>query len=155
MAKIFETSEEFIELINQEVQASGLQPICNVKVLSISKQKEVIKVAKTSPTTAFQTHNDILITLFEEVMDRLPKDIQQRLVETALSNVWYDSDKDKLNVETNPLVQVFNMRKKYPNIVDDLEAAHLAIKQLEEEEKERKAAEREAKKASKHNNITE
>lgn len=153
MAKIFETSEEFQELINEEFNASGLKTMINLKVLSISKQKEIIKVMKTSPTTAFQTHNDVLITLFEEALERLPKDVQHRLVETALSSIWYDSDKDKLNVESNPLIQVFNMRKKYPTIVDDLEAAYLAIKQLEDEEKERKAAEREAKKARKNNTV--
>lgn len=148
MAKLFDTTEEYAELIHDQFDKTGLGPMgINLKVLSISKQKEIIKVSKTSATTAFLTHNDIQVTLFEEAFERLPEDMRIRLVETALSNVWYDSDKDKLNVETNPFVQIFNMRRKYPTIVDDLEAAHLAIKQLEDEEKERKAAEKENKKA--------
>lgn len=147
MAKLFETTEDYVELIHDQFDKTGLGPMgINLKVLSISKQKELIKVSKTSATTAFLTHNDIQLTLYEEAFERLPKDMQIRLVETALSNVWYDSDKDKLNVETNPFIQIFNMRKKYPTIVDDLETAHLTIKQLEDEEKERKAAEKEDKK---------
>ena len=150
MAKLFETTEDYAELIHNEFDKTGLGPMgINLKVLSISKQKELIKVSKTSATTAFLTHNDIQVTLFEEAFERLPKDMQIRLIETALSNVWYDSDKDKLNVETNPFVQIFNMRKKYPSIVDDMETAYLTIKQMEDEEKERKAAEKESKKAKK------
>ena len=41
------------------------------------------------------------------------------------------------------------MSKKYHNYVNDLEAVSLAIEQIAEEAKERKIAEREAKKASK------
>lgn len=151
MAKLFETSEEFVDLIHEKFSDTGLDTIgINLKVLSISKQREMVKVSKTSATTAFLTHKDLQITLYEEAFEKLPKDAQERLIETALSNVWYDNDKDKLNVESNPLVQIFSMRKKYPHIVDDLEAAHLTIQQMEDEEKERKAAEKEAKKAAKN-----
>lgn len=150
MAKLFETSEEFVELIHQKFNESGLSSYgINLKVLSITKQKEIIKISRTSATTAFLTKKDIQITLFEEPFDRLPKDMQERLIETTLSNVWYDTEKDKLMVENNPFVQLFSMRKKYPTILDDFETAHLTIQQLEDEEKERKAAEKELKKRSK------
>lgn len=150
MAKFFETSDEYVELIEKKFDETGLGPMgINLKVLSISKQPFVLKIKKSSPEASFLLKNDIQIILYEEAFERLPKDMQERLVEVCLSNAWYDSDKDKLNVETNPFVQIFQMRRKYPHIVDDLEAAHLAIKQLEDEEKERKAAERENKKAKK------
>lgn len=150
MAKIFETSEDIVEMINDKFEETGLAAIgINLKVLSVSKQKEVLKIQKTSPTTAFLTKKDLQIMVYEPAFDRLSTEIQERLIETLLSNVWFDSEKDKLNIETNPFVQIFNMRKKYPNIVDYLEASFLVIKQLEDEEKERKQAEKEAKKASK------
>ncbi len=146
MAKIFETHEELAELIHNKFDETGLNALgINLKVLSTTKQKDMIKLSRTSATTAFLTHKDLQLIVFEEAFDRLPIDMQERLVETAFSNVWFDNEKDKLNVETNPFVQIFNMRKKYPNIIDDMETAHLTIKQLEDEEKERKAAEREAK----------
>lgn len=150
MAKIFETSEDIAQMIYDKFDETGLGSMgITIKVLSTTKQKDVLKVSKTSPTTAFMTHKDIQVMAFEEALDRLPHDMQERLVETVLSNVWYDSDKDKLIVETNPFTQIFNMRKKYPCVVDDLEASYLAIKQMEEEEKERKQAEKNAKKAKK------
>ena len=147
MAKLFETNEELVDLIHRKFEETGLGAMgVKLKVLSITKQKEIIKISKTSATTAFLTHKDIQITVFEEPFERLSIDMKERIIETALSNVWYDSEKDKLNVETNPFVQLYSMRKKYPMILDDFETAHLTIQQLEEEEKERKAAEKEAKK---------
>lgn len=153
MAKIFETHEDLVEMVHNKFDETGLSAVgINLKVLSTTKQKDIIKLSRTSATTAFLTHKDIQMVIFEEAFDRLPVDMQERLIETALSNVWFDSEKDKLNVETNPFVQIFNMRKKYPSIVDDLETAHLAIKQLEDEEKEHKMAEKEAKKAARNAN---
>ena len=149
MAKIFETSEDIAQMIYDKFDETGLGSMgITIKVLSTTKQKDILKVSKTSPTTAFMTHKDIQVMVFEEALDRLPHDMQERLVETVLSNVWFDSDKDKLNVESNPFIQIFNMRKKYPCIVDDLETSYLTIKQLEDEEKEKKQAEKEAKKSN-------
>ena len=153
MAKIFETNEDLLNLFMSKYDETGLLALgINLKVLSTTKQKEMIKVSRTSATTAFLTHQDLQVVVFEEAFERLPIDMQERLIETSLSNVWFDSEKDKLNVETNPFVQIFNMRKKYPNIVDDIEAAYLTIKQMEDEEKEQKAAAREAKRAEKQAN---
>lgn len=154
MAKIFETSEAVEDMVFHKFDEVGLNALgINLKVLSTTKAKEVIKVSRTSATTAFLTKKDLQIIIFEDAFNRLPDDMQERLVEMTLSNVWYDTEKDKLNVETNPFVQIFNMRKKYPNIVDDIETAFLTIKQMEDEEKERKAAEKEAKKAAKRSEL--
>ena len=71
------------------------------------------------------------------------------MIEGALSNAYYDSEKDKLNIDNSPFGEVIRMSKKYPNYIQDLETVQLTIEQIIEEEKERKAAEREAKKASK------
>ena len=64
-----------------------------------------------------------------------------------MSNISYDTDKDKLNVETDIAKELFRMRRKYENYVDIMEASYLVINQIEEEEKERKEAEK-AKKAA-------
>ena len=94
----------------------------------------------------------IQLFIYEEVFDRLTDAVKDMLIEMALSNVSYDSEKDKLNVDTNPFNQIFSMRRKYGNVIlDNLELASMLILQVEEEEKERKQAEREAKKAKKNN----
>lgn len=156
MAKFFETSDEFVELIEEQFSKTGLDTLgINLKVVSITKAKDMLKVSRTSAVTNFLTQGetDILVTIYEQAFDRLPKDVQEMLVEMVLSNVSYDTEKDKLNIETNPYVQIFNMRRKYGEaILNNLEMAYLTIQQIEDEEKERKEQEKEAKKNKKNRN---
>lgn len=153
MAKFFETSDEFVDLIEEQFSKTGLDTLgINLKVVSITKAKDMLKVSRTSAVTNFLTQGetDILVTIYEQAFDRLPKDVQEMLVEMTLSNVSYDTEKDKLNIETNPYVQIFNMRKKYGEVIlNNLEMAYLTIQQIEDEEKERKEQEKEAKKNKK------
>ena len=153
MAKFFETSDEFVELVEEQFSKTGLDTLgINLKVVSITKAKDMVKVSRTSAVTNFLTQGetDILVTIYEQAFDRLPKDVQEMLVEMVLSNVSYDTEKDKLNIETNPYVQIFNMRKKYGEVIlNNLEMAYLTIQQIEDEEKERKEQEKEAKKNKK------
>lgn len=155
MGKYFTTSDDIAEIVNRKFQETGLSGYgVNLKTLSVKKAKEVIKISKASAATEFIVKKDDMVQLFiyEEVFDRLPDEVKDMLIEMALSNVSYDVDKDKLNVDTNPFNQIFSMRKKYGNIIlDNLELASMLILQVEEEEKERKQAEREAKKAKKNN----
>lgn len=155
MGKYFTTSEDIAEIVNRKFQETGLSGYgVNLKTLSVKKAKEVVKVSKASAATEFIAKKDDMIQLFiyEEVFDRLPDEVKDMLVEMALSNVSYDIDKDKLNVDTNPFNQIFSMRKKYGNVIlDNLELSSMLILQVEEEERERKQAEREAKKAKKNN----
>ena len=155
MGKYFTTSEDIAEIVNRKFQETGLSGYgVNLKTLSVKKAKEVVKVSKASAATEFIAKKDDMIQLFiyEEVFDRLPDEVKDMLIEMALSNVSYDVDKDKLNVDTNPFNQIFSMRKKYGNVIlDNLELASMLILQVKEEEKERKQAEREAKKAKKNN----
>ena len=155
MGKYFTTSEDIAEIVNRKFQETGLGGYgVNLKTLSVKKAKEVVKVSKASAATEFIAKKDDMIQLFiyEEVFDRLTDEVKDMLIEMALSNVSYDSEKDKLNVDTNPFNQIFSMRRKYGNVIlDNLELASMLILQVEEEEKERKQAEREAKKAKKNN----
>ena len=66
-------------------------------------------------------------------------------MEGAISNVSYDTEKDKLNVEGDIAKEMFRMRRKYDNYVDVMETAYLVIQQIEDEEKERKEAEKQRK----------
>jgi hypothetical protein len=70
----------------------------------------------------------------------------------VLSNVAYDTEKDKLMVDMNPYNMLFRLRQKYGDVImDNLELASVIMTEIEEEEKARKEAEREAKKAKKNN----
>lgn len=151
MAKFFKTDADILELANKKFEETGLPQMgINMKVISITKAKEVVKVNKASATTQFLSKNtDIIMVVYEEALDRLPDDFKEKLIEGQLSNVFYDTEKDRLNIDNTPYGDVFRMRKKYTDYVDILEASSIIIAQIAEEEKERKEMEREAKKNKK------
>ena len=154
MGKFFTTSEDIVEIIDKKFKETGLANYgITLKTISVTKAKEVFKISKASATTEFIAKKEGMIQLFvyEEAFDRLTDVAREMLIEMALSNVAYDSEKDKLIVESNPFTQVFAMRHKYGNVIlDNLELASMIISQIEEEERERKPAEREAKKTKKN-----
>jgi hypothetical protein len=67
-----------------------------------------------------------------------------------LSNISYDTEKDKLNVEMDFAKEIFRMRRKYPNYVDIAEESYIVIEQIEDEERQRKEAAKLAKKDKKN-----
>lgn len=152
MSKIFETTEDLFKIGQSKFIESGLADVgIRLKVLSLTKSNVAAKVQKANATTNFISHGqiDLVLFLYEDVLDRLDEDARARLIEGALSNAYYDTEKDKLNIDNSPFGEVIRMSKKYPNYINDLETVELTIEQLAEELKERKAAEKEAKKASK------
>ena len=154
--KFFETSQDILELIEDKFEDSSLNAVVNLKVLSVPKAKTVLKVKKASPEAHYLTEKDIIITVYEEAFDRLSDEYKEKLVEGVLSGVFYDPEKDKLNVDSDTAKEIFRMRKKYDNYVDIMEASYIIIEEIEEEERERKEAEKlrkaEEKAAKKRNN---
>lgn len=154
MAKIFETSQDIAELAHDKFDETGLPQMgMNLKVMSVTKSNEILKVKRANATTEFLTKNSDVITLYiyEDAFDRLTDDYKARLMEGALSNVSYDTEKDKLMVDSSKYGEFLRMRRKYADYGDILEASVLVIDQIAEEEKERKEEERAAKAAKKRN----
>lgn len=156
MAKIFKTSDDIVELIENQFSETGLESYgLNLKVLSTAKSKDVITVSKESAKTEFlsKTNDLISIVIREDILDRMDDVSKSRIVEMYLSGVSYDSEKDKVTVDKNPINLILNMRGKYGDeILNTLELAKIIMEEIAEEEKERKRAEKEAKKAKKNNN---
>lgn len=157
MAKIFETSSDVQELIQDKFENTTLPQIgINLKVLSKTKAKQVVKASRASATTHFLTNKDVILTVYEDALDRLSDEFKEKIIEGALSNIVYDSEKDKISVEGDFAKELFRMRKKYPNYVDIAETSYMVIEQIEEEEKQRKEDEKlrkaEARAAKKKNN---
>jgi hypothetical protein len=152
MNKIFETSEEIVELARKKWSETGLEHIgINLKLISVPKAKFALKVNRANATTNFLTKNDLIITVYEQVLDRLSDEHKEILMEGALSNISYDTEKDKIVVDTDFAREIFRMRRKYQNYVDVAEESYIVIETIEEEEKQRKEAERLAKKEKKNN----
>lgn len=141
--KIFETSQDIQDLAQSKFEDTNLAQIgINLKILSVTKSKQILKISRASATTQFLTNKDIILTVYEEAFDRLSDDFKEKLMEGCFSSVSYDSEKDKLNVDGDFTKEIFRMRKKYPNYVDIAETSFLIIEEIEEEEKERKEAEK-------------
>jgi len=149
MAKFFETSPDIAELVQSKWEETGLAQMgIELKLISVTKAKNVLKASKAGATINYLTKKDAFLIIYEEAFDRLSDEYKERILEGALSNISYDTDKDKLNVETDIAKELFRMRRKYENYVDIMEASYLVINQIEEEEKERKEAEKAQKAAA-------
>lgn len=148
MAKFFETAEDIMELANNKFEETGLSGVISLKVMSTTKSREILKIKKGSPETNFIAKNraDVCLIVFQEVFDRLSDEIKEKIMEGVFSNVSFDYDKEKINIDNSRYGEVIRMRSKYDNYVDFLETGYLTIQQLEDEERERKAMEKETKK---------
>ena len=149
MAKFFETSQDIAELVQSKWEETGLAQMgIELKLISVTKAKNVLKASKAGATINYLTKKDAFLIIYEEAFDRLSDEYKEKIIEGALSNISYDTDKDKLNVETDIAKELFRMRRKYENYIDIMEASYLVINQIEEEEKERKEAEKTQKAAA-------
>ena len=155
MGKLFDSSEYVVEMVSEEVSKVGLESIgITVKTMSLTKAKDIIKVSKANATTEHLAKCDdmVCVYVYEQAFERLDEEAQRKFVEMAISSVSYDSEKDKINIVSHPYLNLFRMCQKYgEEFVNTVEAGYLAIRQIEDEEreeKERLKEERAAKKAS-------
>lgn len=153
--RIFEACDDVVELFAEIGDTTGLSNYgLNIKIMGVDKQKEIIKVAKASNVMEYLIKKDSVINIFvyEAALDMLTDEYKRIVVEQALSNISIDLDKDKINIETNPCISLFNMRHKYgETALNAIESGYAAIKQLEEQEKQKKEEEKLNKKTKKNN----
>jgi hypothetical protein len=143
MAKFFETSQDVAELVQSKWEDTGLAQMgIELKLLSITKAKNILKASKAGATVNYLTRKDAFLVIYEEAFDRLSDEFKEKLIEGCLSNISYDTEHDKLNVETDIAKEMFRMRRKYENYVDIMEASYLTIEQIEDEERRRKEEEK-------------
>ena len=143
MAKLFETSQDIAELAQDKFEQTGLAQMgIDLKVMSITKSKSILKASKASAIVQYLSNKDAFLIIYEEAFDRLSDEMKDKLMEGAISNISYDTEKDKLNVESDFAKEMFRMRRKYENYVDVAETAYLVIEQIEEEEKQKKEEEK-------------
>lgn len=141
--KYFETSQDIAELCQAKWNETGLAQMgIELKLLSVTKAKNVLKASKAGATVNYLTKKDAFLSIYEEAFDRLSDEYKEKLIEGALSNIDYDTEKDKLNVETDIAKEIFRMRRKYENYADILETSYLVISQIEDEERRRKEEEK-------------
>jgi hypothetical protein len=143
MAKFFETSEDIAALAQSKFEETGLPQMgIDLKVISVTKSKNVLKATKAGATIHYLTKKDAILVIYEEAFDRLTDEYKEKLMEGALSNISYDTERDKLNVEGDIAKEIFRMRRKFDNYTDIMEASYIVIEEIEDEERRRKEEEK-------------
>lgn len=155
MAKFFKTNDEVATFIADKFRELELNSYgLTLKIMSTSKAKDILKLSKASQSTQFliQQEDVIQVQVYEAAFERLSEEAKHLLTEMMFSNISFDLDKDKMEIDTNPFNQIFRMRQKYGNvIVDHMELASLVMNQIADEEQAAKEAAKEAKKTKKNN----
>ena len=94
--------------------------------------------------------NDVAIALLEEAFLQVDDATQNIWIEGLLSQVYYDSEKEKVKIEKPEIAITAGMYNKYEGLaVDKAVLAQLTLEQLREQEKERKEQEKLMKKTKK------
>jgi hypothetical protein len=153
MTKYFELNEENQEIFDTIWEENGMFNYIDLKLLGVPKAKELIKVQKTNAQAEYlgKCPDSIICTVYEQAFDRLDEKGKKMLAEDALAQVSYDFEKDKINVGVPQIVITVGGRAKYgEELLNYAETGVLAIQQIAEEEAEKKAAARQAKKAKKN-----
>jgi len=153
MAKFFELSNENEEIVQEIFQNTGMHNYMNLMIIGTAKSKELIKISKANPLAEYagKCPDTVVCVIYEEAFDRLDEDTKRLLVTDAFNVVFYDSEKDKINIGAPQIVVTVTGRNKYGDkLIDAAETGVLAIQQLEEEKKEQKELEKASKKAKKN-----
>lgn len=154
MAKFYELSEENLDLVQEMFQNTGLYNYMDIKILGISKAKEIVKIARTNPLAEYVGNcpDSVTCIIYEEAFDRLDEKTRRLILEDAFATLSYDSEKDKIIVGCPSLTVTLAGRAKYgEELINALETGVLAIQQIEDEKKAIKEAEKAAKAARKQN----
>lgn len=148
MAKIFEANDEHKELILNVAKDAMLDSYMTIKVLATDKQKQVIKVKKSSPIeeTLGKCTDSIVVIICQPVFDELSDEQRELIAKDALSCVSYDLDKSKIIVTQPEIACTIGGRQQLGNnLLDALETAVLVAQQIEERKKQEKEAKKNAK----------
>lgn len=148
--KYGEISEDVKEILDEVIEnETNLFNYMNIYYYSVDKQKTVIKVSKLNPLaeTVAKKPDTVVITVRECIFERLNPNQQKMLVEDAVNQILFDDEKEKITIEAPAITMTAGGWRKYgKELADTYELCLLTAQQLEEEEKEAKAAEKGMKK---------
>lgn len=154
MAKYSRELDEALEKkVKDLANAAGFREMgITVEPIRLNSKKSYGEVIKANElVTLFTGDADMLcIAINEELFDNLDEQSQDVLIESLLSQVFYDSEKEKISIIKPELNVGLGMYHKYKEVaVQKLELAYYTLQQLEEKRKEEKAAKKAAREAKK------
>ena len=136
-----EISEDVRKVLDEVFDETNLFNVMNIKYYSVQKQKSVIKIVKLSPVgeAVSKMPSTIVVTVVENIFERLTPIQQKMLVEDAVNLISYDDEKDKIKIEAPTInMSIGGWRKYGAELANTYELCALTVQQLEEEEKEAK-----------------
>ena len=145
-----EVSDDVRAVLDEVVEQTNLENFMNIYYYAVSKQKTVVKVSKLNPIgeAVSKKPGTVVITVVEEIFERLSPKQQKILAEDAINQILYDDEKDKISIEAPAITMTLDGWRKYgTELANAYETSLLTVQQLEEEKKEAKAAAAEAKKS--------
>lgn len=155
MAKsLTQASPEYVDLVKEVVATKSNLNYIEFQVYNIKKsKKDVIKVQKANELVelALDKEDLVVVSLYERAFDLVDDQTKRLWIENAINAVRYDMEKEKVVIDAGPTINVgLGMYHTYGDvIIQKLELAALTLQQIEDQDKEKKAQEKAAKKAKK------
>ena len=155
--KLFNLSEENEEIFQDALEDAGLHNYMQLKTMGKNKQKELIKITRNNEVSRFAGNlpDDLInIVVYEEAFDKLDLEEKKLLAKDTMLGISYDDEKEKILIGVpQVIVTVAGRHNEGDKLIDAAEKGVMAIMEVEaerqrlkEEIKEKKAAERAAKK---------
>ena len=155
MAKsLTQASPEYVDLVKEVVATKSNLNYIEFQVYNIKKsKKDVIKVQKANELVelALDKEDLVVVSLYERAFDLVDDQTKRLWIENAINAVRYDMEKEKVVIDAGPTINVgLGMYHTYGDIIiQKLELAALTLQQIEDQDKEKKAQEKAAKKGKK------
>ena len=155
MAKsLTQASPEYVDLVKEVVATKSNLNYIEFQIYNIKKsKKDVIKVQKANELVelALDKEDLVVVSLYERAFDMVDNQTKRLWIENAINAVRYDMEKEKVVIDAGPTINVgLGMYHAYGDIIiQKLELAALTLQQIEDQDKEKKAQEKAAKKAKK------
>lgn len=141
MAKIYEVSEETMNLFLKKLGETGQQNYFTIDVVGKEMKNDIYKVAKANDYVQDKMKIDVIIMLDEEIFDTLGEDDKNLIVTEALCGLVYNPEKDALTLE-KPDIQTFGgILEKFTNeaVLRVKTLINLALKQRADLKADKKA----------------
>ena len=112
-----------------------VEPIC------LNSKKSYGEIIKPNEFVKLFTgdENMIGVAVNAELFDTLDDETTSFLIDHLLSQVWFDSEKEKISINKPEISVSLEMLHKYKNVATQkLEAAYYGLQQIEQKKKEEK-----------------
>ena len=153
MAKYSIAPEDIQKIVTDVATENGLQQIgIDFQALVTTKGKDVIKVVKANEFAEIVSDRaDLVFVLIrEDVFDAVDDKTRYLWVRMELEKVSYDDEKEKIVIGCPTITVPIGFYEKYRDVaVDAALLQNYTLEQINDQEKERKRAEKEAKKNKK------